>query len=76
MVTQGRGVIPLCAHIMSKEALVLSLGSFHMRSNCPLLVVVPKSDLFPFPGMRTYREKRRAEGALLEGKSAHLSSYE
>ena len=66
----------LCAHTRPKEVLVLSLGGFHIRSNCPLLGVVPKSDIFPFPGMRAYREKGHAEGTLLEGKSAHLSIYD
>ena len=65
--------IPLCSHIVSKEALVVVLRKLHIRSKCPLLGVVPKREFFPFLGMRTYREKRRAEGALLEGLSTHFS---
>ena len=45
----------------------MSLGGFHIRSNFPLLGVVPESDFFPFLGMRAYWEKRRVEGAILEG---------
>ena len=50
--------IPLCVHIVSKEALVAVLMRLHIRSDCPLLYVVPKSDIFPFLGMRAYRAKR------------------
>ena len=80
MVTQGRGMIPLCApniplcaHIVSKEALVAVLRRLHIRSNCPLLCVVPESNFFPFPGMRAYQEKIRIEGTLLEGLSVNFS---
>ena len=59
--------IPFCAHIVSKKALVDVLRRLHIRSNCPLLCVVPESDIFPFLGIRAYWEKRRTEGALLEG---------
>ena len=59
--------IPLCAHIVSKEALVAVLRWIHIRSNFPLLCVVPESKIFPLSGMCTYQEKRHAEGALLEG---------
>ena len=59
--------IPLCAYIMSKEALVAALRRLHIRSNFPLLCVVLESDIFPLSGMRAYREKMRAEGTLLEG---------
>ena len=65
--------IPLCAHIVSKEALVVVLRRLHIRSNCPLLGVVSESEISPFPGMRTYWEKRHIEGAILEGLSAHFS---
>ena len=64
--------ILLCAHIMSKEALVVVLRRLHIRSNYPLLGVGLESDIFPFPGMCAYWAKRRAEGALLEGLSAHF----
>ena len=74
MVTQGRGMIPLCdpniplcAHIVSKEVLVAVLRRIHVRSNYPFLCVVPESDIFPLSGMRAYREKRHAEGSLIEG---------
>ena len=50
--------IPFCAHMMSMEALVVVLRWLHIRSNCPFLVVVPKSDFFPFPRMRAYQEKK------------------
>ena len=66
-------MIPLCAHIVSKEALVDVIKWLHIRSNCPLLCVVLESDIFPFPGMRTYWETRCAKGALLEGLSVHFS---
>ena len=33
MVTQERGVIPLCAHLMSKEALVVVLRCFQVRGH-------------------------------------------
>ena len=59
--------IPLCAHIISKEALVAVLRWLHVRSNCPLLCVVPESDIFPLSGMHDYWEKMRAEGTLLKG---------
>ena len=59
--------IPLCAHIVSKEALVDVLRRLHIRSNCTLLCVVMESDIFLFPIMHTYPAKRRAEGTLLEG---------
>ena len=62
--------IPLCAHILSKEALVVILRWFHIRSKCPLFGVVLESDFFPFPGMRADQEKRRAKGTLIEGLSA------
>ena len=65
--------IPLCAHIVSKEALVVVLRQLHIRSKCPFLCVVPKSDSFPFLGMCGYQEKGRVEGALLEGLSAEFS---
>ena len=65
--------IPLCAHIMSKKALVVVLRRLHIRSNCPLLCVVLESDIFPFLGMHAYQEKRRAEGALLEGLRTQFS---
>ena len=59
--------IPLCAHIVSKEALLAVLRQLHIRSNYPLLGVVPESNIFPFPGMHAYRAKMHVEGALLEG---------
>ena len=68
--------IPLCAHIVSKEALVAVLRRLHIRSNCPLLGVVLEGDIFPFLGMRAYRAKRHAEGALLEGLSEQSSIYD
>ena len=80
MVTQGTGMIPLCApniplcaHVVSKEALVVVLRRLHIRSNCPLLCVVPESEIFPFPGMRAYREKRHVEGTLIKGLSTYFS---
>ena len=68
--------IPLCAHIVSKEVLVAVFRQLHIRSNFPLLGVVSESDIFPFPGMRTYRARRCAEGALLEGLSMQYSIYD
>ena len=65
--------IPLCAHIVSKEALVAVLRWLHIRSNCPLLCVVSESDIFSFLGMHSYQEKRHVEGALLEGLSVQFS---
>ena len=65
--------IPLCAHIVSKEALVVVLRRLHIRSTYPFLGVVSESDFFPFPGMHAYWAKRRAEGALLEGLSTQFS---
>ena len=83
MVTQGRGMIPLCApniplraHIVSKEALVAVLRWLHVRSNCSLLFLVLKSDIFPLSGMRAYREKRRGEGALIEGECMQIEFYD
>ena len=35
MVTQERGMIPLCAPWMSKEALVVVLRRFQVRNHCP-----------------------------------------
>ena len=65
--------IPLCAHIFSKEALVAVLRRLHIRSNYPLLCVVPERNIFPFPGMRAHQAKRHAEGTLLKGLSVHFS---
>ena len=75
MVTQGRGMIPLCApniplcaHIVSKEVLVAVLRQFHVRINCPLLCMVPESEIFPFSRMHDYWEKMCAGGTLLKGE--------
>ena len=38
--------MPLCAHTMPKGALVLSLGGFHIRRNCPLLTCCRRKRLF------------------------------
>ena len=64
MVTQGRGMIhlcapniPLCAHIVSKEALVVVLRQLQVRDHLSLLFVVPDSDILPLPGLHAYREK-------------------
>ena len=47
--------ILLCAHIMSKEALVAVLGRHQAcEITCPLLCVVPDSDISPLSGMRAY----------------------
>ena len=65
--------IPLCAHIVSKEALVVVLRWLHIRSNYPLLCVVPERDILPLSGMSAYRAKRCAEGTLVEGLSTQFS---
>ena len=54
----------------------MSLGGFHIRSNCPLLGVVPENEFLPFPGMCAYWALVHAEGAVFEGKSVHLSIYD
>ena len=62
MVTQGRGMIPLwashiplCAHMMSREALVAVIGWLQAcEITCPLLCVVPDSEILPLSGMRTF----------------------
>ena len=68
--------IPLCAYMMSREALVVVLRRLHIKSNCPLLDVVPESKFFPFPRMCAYQAKGCTEGALLKGKIARLSIYD
>ena len=80
MVTRGRGMIPLCAqniplcyHIVSKEALVVVLRWIHIRSNCPFLCVVSESDIFPLSGMHAYQPKKHVEGTLLQGLSVKFS---
>ena len=66
----------LCAHTRPKEALVLSLGRFHIRINGHLLAYGPRKGLFLFLEMHAYRAPVHAEGTLLEGKSAHSGNYD
>ena len=40
MVTQERGMIPLCAHLMFKEALVVFLRQLQVRNHCPRVCFV------------------------------------
>ena len=65
---------PLCAHIMSREVLVVVLRWIHIRSNCPLLGVVLESNFFHFQECTLIGQKG-AQKALFSKDEARILAF-